>query len=82
MKRILSLIVVSILALSGFGATATSDDVESLNTQEDWDLLFKFKGGLFGYTLLVENIGNESVVGNISIQITTLIRTQTTSLVH
>ena len=73
MKKLLPVLVVSILVLGGFGAVAVQDEEYIENKPlitQDWLLEIEFKGG-FGYTVTIENIGNESVTGEIFIEITT-----------
>ncbi|EMR75360.1 hypothetical protein MBGDF03_00849 [Thermoplasmatales archaeon SCGC AB-540-F20] len=73
MKRIIPIVVVSILVLGGLGAVALpepEEDIEPLNT-EDWKLVIDIKGGFLGYTVTVENVGNETVTGNFSTKIIT-----------
>jgi hypothetical protein len=72
MKRILPLLVVSIFILSGFGTVATpEEEIESLNVEEDWELVIDIKGGLFGYNVRIVNEGNETVNGSLTMNITT-----------
>ncbi len=74
MKNILPLLVVSILVLSGLGAVAIPNEEQIENKPlitEDWALEIKVKGGLLGYQVTVENVGNETVNGNLTINITT-----------
>ena len=74
MKKLLPVLIADILVLGGFGAVAIQDkeyiENKPLITQ-DWLLEIEFKGGLFRYTVTIDNIGNESVNGQISIEITT-----------
>jgi hypothetical protein len=74
MKNILPLLVVSILVLCGLGAVAIANSEQivkkTLNT-EDWALEIKVKGGILGYQLTVENVGNKTVIGNLTMNITT-----------
>jgi len=74
MKKLLPILVVSILVLGGLGAVAIPNrgqiENKPLNTG-DWALEITVKGGLLGYTVNVSNVGNESVTGNLSMAITT-----------
>ena len=79
MRKMIPLLVVSILVLSGIGAVALPSEEQIENKpliKQDWLLEIEFKGGLdykgrFGYTVTIENIRNESVYGDISIYIST-----------
>jgi len=71
MKRILPLLVVSILVLSGLGAVAVPDEIESLNIQEDWALEIVVEGWWLGYKVTIGTVVNESVTGDYIINITT-----------
>jgi len=74
MKNILTLLVVSILLLSGLGVVAIPNEEQIENKPlitEDWALEIKVKGGLLGYQVTVENVGNGTVKGNLTMNITT-----------
>ena len=78
MKKIIPLLVVSILVLSGSGIIAIPNEEQIENKpliKQDWQLEIEFKSGFykcgFGYIVTIENIGNEPVAGDISIYITT-----------
>lgn len=74
MKKILPILVVSIFVLSGIGAVATPNEKQienkPLNTKE-LELEIKVKGGILGYQLTIENVGNETVNGSLTMNITT-----------
>ena len=74
MKNILTLLVVSILLLSGLRAVAIPNEEQIENKHliiEDWALEIIVKGGLLGYQVTVENVGYETVKGNLTMNITT-----------
>jgi hypothetical protein len=74
MKKLLPLLVISILVLGGFGAVAIPNEKQIQDKQLRIDhesLEIKVKGILFGYKVTVTNVGNESVSGNFSMNITT-----------
>lgn len=78
MKKIVPILLVIILVLSGLGVIAIPSEKQIENKpliKQDWLLEIEFKGGFykpgFGYIVTIENIGNESVTGAISIFITT-----------
>ena len=74
MKKILPLLLVSIFVLSGLGAVAVPEEKQIENkplSTQDWELEIKVNGGFLGYTVIVTNEGNETVNGNITINITT-----------
>jgi hypothetical protein len=72
MKKIFLLLVVSILILSGLGAVALSNEEQIVN-----EPLIHWRGaqiiapGLLGYTVIIKNIGEESVTGSYNINIIT-----------
>ena len=74
MKKLIPLLVVGIFILSGLGAVAVQNEKQieknPLNT-EDWSLEIKVKCVFKGYIVTVTNVGNESVTGNYSFNITT-----------
>ena len=74
MKKLLSVLVVSILVLGGLGAIAIpiekSTEAKPMNTEE-YRLLITVKGRLFGYLVNFSNTGNKSITGNISLYIAT-----------
>lgn len=74
MKKLLPLLVVNILVLSGIGAVALPNmkqiDNEPLNTR-DWDLEIEIKCGLFGYEVNVTNKGDKTFKGSLKLNITT-----------
>ena len=65
MRKLLPLLVVSILVSSGLGAIAIPYEKliadQPLNTQ-DSPIEIIVKGGLLGYKVTVKNVGNESVI--------------------
>jgi hypothetical protein len=78
MRKMIPILVVIILVLSGLGIVAVPNEEQIENKpliKQDWLLEIEFKGGFykpgFGYIVTIENIGNESVTGDISIYITT-----------
>ena len=78
MKKIIPILVLCILVISGLGAVAVQDEKYIENKpliKQDWLFEIEFKGGFyksgFGYIVTIKNIGNESVTGDISIYITT-----------
>jgi len=74
MKKILPLLVVSILILSGLGAVAIPSYkiIENkTSNMQDFELEIVIEGGLFGYLINVINKGTEPVSGNLSIEIST-----------
>lgn len=74
MKKILPLLLVSILVISCLGAVAVQEEKhivnKPLNTQ-DWKLEIKVTGVTLGYTVIVTNVGNKTVNGTVNITITT-----------
>jgi hypothetical protein len=70
MKKILILLAASIIVLSGLIAGAVSINQEALHTQ-DWAIEIDVEGGLFGYTCTIRNVGEESVIGNLTMNIIT-----------
>lgn len=74
MKKTLPLLVVFVLVLSGFGTSIASEDNHIKNKPrniKDLGLEIVVKGGLFGYTITVKNMGTEQVDGTFIIQIMT-----------
>ncbi len=69
MKKLIPLLVVGILVLSGLGAVAVPEK-ESLNKQE-WAFKIEAEGGFLGYEVTVTNVGNETINGSLNISITT-----------
>lgn len=70
MKKILPLLVVSILVLSGLGAVATTSEKENTQlTTLPPDLSFNIRGGL-GITIGCFNAGNHAFTGTINVSIT------------
>ncbi len=72
--RKVTILVVSILVLSGLGAVAIPNEEQIENKPlitEDWALEIKVNGGLFGYQVTAENVGNETVNGSLTMNITT-----------
>jgi len=72
MKKLLPILIISILILSGIGISAAPVDreVKPRNIQ-DWNLEIVVKGGLGGYTATVTNTGTEIIAGNLTIQVHT-----------
>ncbi len=74
MRKLLPLLMVSILVLSALGALAIPNEKiiedEPLKA-EDWSLELKIKGILFGYKVTITNVGNKSASGNLSMNTTT-----------
>jgi len=74
MKKILQILVVSILLLSGIVAVAKTNEEQIENKPliiKDWIIEIKVKGALLGYQATVENMGNETVNGSLTMNITT-----------
>ena len=74
MKIILQILIVSILLICGIGVSAISNEENIENKPlftRDWGLEIKVKGGLLGYQLTVENVGNETVNGSLTMDINT-----------
>lgn len=70
MRKILPLLVVSILVLSGLGAVATTSEKENTQlTTLPPDLSFTIRGGL-GITIGCFNAGNHAFTGTINVSIT------------
>jgi hypothetical protein len=70
LRKIIPFLVIGLFFLSSFGAVAVSEDKETLN-REEWAIEIDGKGGFFGYTFTVTNIGEESITGDLTINITT-----------
>jgi len=73
MKKLLPVLIISIILFSGIGISAAPLKNEINNhpqMMEDWNLEIKIKGG-FGYTATVTNTGTEAIEGNLTIQIHT-----------
>lgn len=74
MKKLLPLLVVSILVLGGLGTVAIPiekpTEAQPLNIQYP-SIEIKVKGGLLGYKVTVRNTGNENFSGKLSMTITT-----------
>lgn len=72
MKKLLPILIISILIISGIGISAAPVkkdlEIKPQNT-EDWNLELTVKGGLFGYTATVTNTGTASISGNLTIQV-------------
>ena len=71
MKRILPLLVISILVLSGLGAVAVPEEDTTPETLLQPELEIMIRGGLLGYTIKVKNVGNEAIKGTLNMTITT-----------
>jgi len=74
MKRILPLLVGSILVLSGLGAVAIPNEKQILNksqTTQDWGIEIVVDGWGFGYRVMIGTTVNESVTGDYIMNITT-----------
>jgi len=74
MKKILTLLVISILVLGGIGAVAIPSNKQMVNNNinmQEFELEISIQGGLFGYIINVNNLGTEPVIGNLSIDIST-----------
>ena len=70
MKKILPLLVVSILVLSGLEVGALLEDKESINKlDEEYEIVIK--GELLGYTVTTINTGDEPFDGHFEISIRT-----------
>ena len=71
MKKILPLLVVGILVLSGLGAVAVPDKHTTPEPLLQPELKIGIRGGFFGYYVTVTNIGNETISGTLNMSITT-----------
>jgi hypothetical protein len=74
MKKILPFLVISIFVLSGLGAVALPNEKQIENKPviaQDWALKIEVKGGLLGYQLIIENVGNETINGSLNMNIAT-----------
>jgi len=74
MRKIIPILVVNILLLSGIGAVGISYEEQFENKtmiSKDWALQIKFNGELLGYQVTVENLGNEIINRSLSMNITT-----------
>jgi hypothetical protein len=74
MRKLLPLLVVSILVLGGIGAVAITCDkpIEKQPQSTRSSLLeIKVKGGLLGYKVTVTNVGNVSINGTLNMTILT-----------
>lgn len=74
MKKLLPLLVVIILVMSGIGAVAVSNDKKMENkpqSTQEWELEIKTKAKLAGYKLTLSNQGTENVKGNLTITVGT-----------
>ena len=74
MKKLIPILIVGVLLISGLGAVAIASENRMQNkpmSEEDWELVIDIKGGFFGYSVRVTNEGNETVSGNLTIDITT-----------
>jgi hypothetical protein len=74
MKKILPLLVITIFVPSGLGAVAIPSEKRIENKPaiaQTWALEITIKGGILGYQLIIENVGNEPVNGSLTMNITT-----------
>jgi hypothetical protein len=74
MKKILAIAFLGFFILSGLGAVAIPNEEKIENKTrftEDRALEIKVKGGILGYQVTVENVGNGTVKGNLTMNITT-----------
>ncbi|UCF12234.1 MAG: hypothetical protein JSW06_09355 [Thermoplasmatales archaeon] len=74
MKKILPLLVVSILVLSGLGAVAVPEEKQIENkplSTQDWGMEIEVLGDWFGYVAFIGPTINESVTGDYIINIST-----------
>ena len=74
MKKILPLLVVFILALSGLVAVAIPNENQIENKPMniwDWGIEINIKGGFLGYKVTVTNVGNTTISGKLNITILT-----------
>ena len=69
MRKILPLLVVGILVLGGLGAVATTYNEAPAYYEPPLEI--HIKGGILGYMVTVKNVGNETVSGNLLMNITT-----------
>jgi hypothetical protein len=74
MKKLLPLLVISILVLVGFGTVAIPiekpAEAQPLNIQY-LPIEINVRGGFLGYLITVRNVGNETFSGKLSMTITT-----------
>ena len=73
MKKILPLLIISIIVISGLSISAAPLNKEIKNNPqkvEDWNLEITLKGGN-GYTAKVTNTGTAQIAGNLTIQVHT-----------
>ena len=70
MRKIIPFLVIGLFFLSSFGAVAVSEDKGTFN-REQWAIEIDGKGGFFGYTFTVTNVGEEPITGDLTINITT-----------
>ena len=74
MKKMLPLLVVIILVMSGIGAIAVSIDKKMGNDPQniqEWELEIKTKAKLSGYKLTLSSQGTENVKGNLTVTVGT-----------
>ena len=71
MKKILPLLVVSILVLGGLGAVAIPEEQATPEPLLQPEIKIGIKGEWLGYLVTVTNIGNETINGSINMSITT-----------
>jgi len=73
MKKILPLLAISILVLSGLGAMALKDGIYTTPKQlsKIYENEIIVEGGLSGYTVTLSNARDHLLIGNISINVST-----------
>ncbi len=74
MKKMLPLLVIIILVMSGIGAVAITNDKNMENkpqSMQEWELEIKTKAKLAGYKLTLSSQGTENVRGNLTVTVGT-----------